>query len=113
MLVIPQSEAVNIQLRRAVPEDEDFLLQLYIATQPVETLSWNIDSTAREQLLRMQFRGRAQTYAAQYPEAENLIVCLNEEGTAKTRIGRHLIERQNDAILGVDLAILPTYQGRG
>jgi GNAT superfamily N-acetyltransferase len=113
MLVTPQSEVVNVQLRHAVLGDEDFLLQLYIATQPIETMSWNMSATAREQLLRMQFLGRGQTYAAQYPAAENLIICLNEEGPVETRIGRHLIERQNDAVLGIDLAILPAYQNRG
>jgi len=107
------SEVMNVQLRQAVSEDEDFLLQLFVATQPIETASWNMSAAAREQLLRMQFRGRMQTYTAQYPHAEDLIICLNEEGDVERRVGRHLAMRQEDAILGIDLAILPAYQKQG
>lgn len=108
----PHSEVMNIQLRQAVSEDEDFLLQLFVATQPMETASWNISAAAREQLLQMQFRGRMQTYAAQYPDAVDRIICLNE-GDDKRRVGRHLVMRQEDAILGIDLAVLPAYQKQG
>jgi ribosomal protein S18 acetylase RimI-like enzyme len=108
-----QSEATGIQLRLAASGDQEFLLQLYLATQPMETASWNMDATAREQLMRMQFRGRAQTYTAQYPDAEDWILCLNEETDTQVRVGRHLVLRQQDSILGVDLAILPRYQGHG
>jgi len=104
---------MNVQLRHAVAKDEDFLLQLYLETQPIETASWDMSATARENLLRMQFRGREQTYSAQYPDAENLILCLCEEGDIETRVGRHLVMRQEDAILGVDLAVLPAYQRQG
>lgn len=109
----PHSEVMNIQLRHAVSEDEDFLRQLFAATQPMETASWNISATAREQLLQMQYRGRMQTYTAQYPDAEDLIICLNKEGDIEKRVGRHLVMRQEDAILGIDLAILPAYQKQG
>lgn len=107
------SEVTNVQLRHAVAKDEDFLLQLYLATQPIETTNWNMSAAAREQLLQMQFRGRKLTYAAQYPDAEDLILCLNEEGEVERRVGRHLVIRQEDAILGIDLAILPAYQNQG
>jgi ribosomal protein S18 acetylase RimI-like enzyme len=105
-------ETVNIQLRHAVIEDEDFLLQLYIATQPIETMAWNMSATEREHLLRMQFRGRSQTYSVQYPDAEDLIICLEEEDISK-RVGRHLVTRQKDAVLGIDIALLPAYQRQG
>jgi GNAT superfamily N-acetyltransferase len=107
------SEVINVHLRQAVSEDEDFLLQLFLATQPMETASWNMSAIAREQLLQMQFQGRRQTYAAQYPDAEDLIICLNEEGDVESRVGRHLVMRQEDAILGIDLAVLPAYQKKG
>lgn len=112
MTGISHSEVMNVQLRHAVAKDEDFLLQLYLETQPIETASWNMSAPAREKLLRMQFRGREQTYSALYPDAENLILCLCE-GDIERRVGRHLVMRQEDAILGVDLAIIPAYQRRG
>lgn len=107
------SEVIDVHLRQAVSEDEDFLLQLFVATQSMKTASWNMSATAREQLLQMQFRGRMQTYTAQYPAAEDLIICLKEEGDIERRVGRHLVMRQEDAILGIDLAILPMYQKQG
>jgi ribosomal protein S18 acetylase RimI-like enzyme len=108
-----QSEATDIQLRPASSGDEEFLLQLYLATPPIEAASWNMDATAREQLLWMQFRGRAQTYTAQYPDAEDWIICLSEETDIQIRVGRHLVLRQQDSILGIDLAVLPGYQRQG
>lgn len=113
MIGTVHSEVMNVQLRHAVSEDQDFLLQLFLATQPFETASWNISATAQEQLLQMQYRGRMQTYTAQYPDAEGLIICLNEEGDVERRVGRHLVVRQEGAILGIDLAILPAYQKQG
>ena len=104
---------MNVQLRHAIAKDEDFLLQLYLETQPIETASWDMNATAREQLLQMQFRGRSQTYTAQYPDAEDLIICLNEDGNVERRVGRHLVMRQGEAILGIDLAVLPAYQNQG
>jgi ribosomal protein S18 acetylase RimI-like enzyme len=104
---------MKVRLRHAVAHDQDFLLQLYLATQPIETTSWNMSAAEREQLLRMQFRGRSQTYTAQYSDAEDWIICLNEEGDVERRVGRHLVMRQNGAILGVDLAVLPVYQNQG
>lgn len=106
------SEVMNVQLRQAVAEDEDFLLQLFLATQPLETASWNMNAAAQKQLLQMQFRGRMQTYAAQYPDAEDSIICLNE-GDDMRRVGRHLVTHQEGAILGIDLAVLPAYQNQG
>ena len=113
MTGISHSEVVNLRLRHAIAQDEDFLLQLYLETQPIETASWNMNAMAREKLLRMQFRGRQQTYSAQYRDAENLIFYLCEEGDVERRVGRHLVMRQEDAMLGIDLAVLPAYQRQG
>ena len=112
MAVTAQSGAVRVQFRPATPDDGNFLLQLFIETQPIEISRWNMDDIAREQLLRMQFWGRMQTYTAQYPKAEDWIICVDEGGIERC-VGRHLILRQPDSILGIDLAILPRYQGQG
>jgi GNAT superfamily N-acetyltransferase len=105
--------ATDIQLRPAVSEDEEFLLQLYLATQSKEITLWSMNAPEWEQLQRMQFRGRKQSYAAQYPDAQDLIICFNDGTEEEIRVGRHLVTQQEDSILGIDLAILPQYQNQG
>jgi ribosomal protein S18 acetylase RimI-like enzyme len=57
----------------------------------------------------MQFRGRAMTYAAHYPAAENLILL----GTDGTPIGRLLLDRETDRWRIVDIAVLAAHRGHG
>ena len=57
----------------------------------------------------MQWRGREQTYAAQYPDATDQILCLADG----TPVGRHLISPHLGGYRTVDLAILRKFQRRG
>jgi len=59
-------------------------------------------------LLAMQFRARKQSYAQAFPEAMNMILCLDG-----TPVGRHLVDRRPDCFRSVDLAVLPEYRNRG
>lgn len=61
------------------------------------------------QLLDVQYRGRAMTYAARYPAAQQWIVCL-ENGTP---VGQILLDRQPEHWRIVDLAVLAVWQRRG
>jgi len=97
---------LSCTLRPATAADEPFLERLF-----TETLAGldGLPPELRRHLAQTQYRGRALTYAAEYPYAENLIFTL-EDGTPA---GRHLLQRTEDGFHSIDLAVLPRYQGRG
>ncbi|WP_158942953.1 GNAT family N-acetyltransferase [Granulicella sp. S190] len=113
MIDIAQPDITDLTLRSAVSEDEGFLLHLYLATRTTESQAWSVDAIQRDLLLQMQFRARKLTYESEYADAEDAIICLGTGPEAGTPVGRHLVARRQAEILGVDLAILPKYQGRG
>lgn len=89
--------------RAATPEDESFLRALHTATQTdFEGLP------ERDVLLDLQYRARADGYAARHPGACRLIL-LGDAGP----VGMVMLAEEEDATLVVDLAVLPAWQGRG
>ena len=99
-------EALGFRLRPAVLEDEEFLRTLFAETNvTLQALPLELQAS----LIDMQYRGRKMTYSAEYPEAKDSIACLDDG----TPVGRHLVERKTDGFRGIDLAIMPQWQGRG
>ena len=86
--------------------DRDFLLDLFASTRSLELSA--LDPTQRLEFVRMQFNIQQQSYDACYPAAENGIVLL-----AERPIGRMLVERSQQNIMLVDIALLPDYRKRG
>jgi ribosomal protein S18 acetylase RimI-like enzyme len=99
-------EAPGFRLRPAVLEDEKFLRMLFAETN-VMLQAFPLELQAS--LLDMQYRGRELTYSTEYPQAQNSIICLDEEAC----VGRLLIDRSAKTFRVIDLAILPQWQGRG
>lgn len=63
-------------------------------------------------LVKMQYRGRAMSYGQAYPQAEEMLLCL-QDGAEETAIGRLLLVRATDFWRIVDIALLADYRGRG
>src|SRR5665213_1636654 len=99
-------EALGWRLRTAIEEDEEFLRTLFAQTN-VALQSFPLELQAA--LLDMQYRGREMTYSTQYPDAEDSMICLDDG----TRIGRCLVDRSDERLRLVDLAIVPEWQGKG
>jgi GNAT superfamily N-acetyltransferase len=99
-------EALRWRLRPAAVEDEEFLRTLFAETHVALRA---LPPELKASLLDMQYRGRAMTYSTQHPLAKNSIACLDDG----TPVGRHLVERKAEGFRGIDLAILPQWQGRG
>ena len=90
-----------------LPDDEGFLRELYDTTR--EDLTLHIpDKVQLRHILEMQYEGQKVTYAAQFPNASHDIILLSVEP-----IGRLIVDRRDDAIHGVDLALLPEARRRG
>jgi ribosomal protein S18 acetylase RimI-like enzyme len=64
-------------------------------------------------LIEMQYRGRKMTYAAQYPEAADSILCVDDGGDDGTPVGRLLLDGKPDCWRILDIAVLAAHRGRG
>jgi GNAT superfamily N-acetyltransferase len=98
----------SIRLRPEVPEDELFLYKVYASTRQEEMACIGWDAPRIAAFLKMQFNAMRQGYAAQYPTAEFSVVLLNDRP-----IGRLVVDRTEEAIELVDVALLPEDCGQG
>jgi ribosomal protein S18 acetylase RimI-like enzyme len=99
---------LSIKLRAEEPADAPFLLEVYASTRQEELEATGWPAAMREQFVRMQGNAQQQGYRASYPRAEFAIILRGEEP-----VGRMVVNRAEDEILLVDIALLPTHCGRG
>jgi ribosomal protein S18 acetylase RimI-like enzyme len=85
-----------------------FLFELYASTRENEfaVLGWS--RAQLDPLLRMQFAAQSQWYETAYPNSEHLIAVL--EGVS---IGRMIVKRVPEAVILVDIALMPVHRGHG
>src|SRR5205085_53586 len=98
----------TVALRPVTSGDEEFLLAVYASTRADELVQVAWDAAQKEAFLRMQFAGQWREYHARYPDAEYEVILLNGEA-----VGRLWIGRDAEQIRLLDIALLPTAQGRG
>ena len=102
-------EPTNIlTLRPATDADEKFLVAVFASTRgdELQALAWN--PIQAEMFISMQYHAQLQSYRLSYPAAQNNIILLDGQP-----IGRMLIDRSEEAIHLVDIAILPDYRNHG
>lgn len=97
-----------VTLRPARPDDEPFLYELYCSTRDEDLAAEELNSPQQQMLLRMQFIGQQHSYKAQYTRADHDIILLDN-----VAIGRVMVERGDQEIRGVDIALLPAYRSTG
>jgi len=102
----PPREA--IVYRAATPDDVPFLRALYATTrtEEMQMVPWTDEQKAV--FLDMQFSAQKQHYEDFYPECEFLVIELAGEP-----IGRLYVDRREDEIEVIDIALLPAYRARG
>ena len=98
----------SVLLRPETPEDEPFLRHLYGTTREMEMQVVQWSEEQKREFLDMQFRAQASHYREHYPDCEFLVIELEGE-----RAGRLYIDRMEDEIRIVDIALLPAYRGGG
>ena len=96
-------------LEKAREADEPFIRDVYISTRIDEfaLLGW-ADAELRA-FLGMQYDFQKRSYEMQFPAAENSII----KNGAGVRVGRLIVERKENEIRLVDVALLPEYRGGG
>ncbi len=104
----PEAALEGVRLRACRPDDEDFLYRLYASTRTdiLALVDW--DDAEKESFLRMQFEFQRAGYAAARPNAR--FETIEHRGRP---IGRLVVDRRDDEIHLVDIALLPAARGRG
>ena len=99
---------MQITLRPAGPDDEEFLFKLYSTTRSRDVEAMGLDAAQQEMFLRVQFVAQKQSYQAEFPAAVHDIILF--EGRPA---GRVMTMRMEKIHRYIDLAILPEYQNLG
>ncbi len=97
-----------ITFRPIRPEDKAFLYQVYASTREDELAHVPWDEEEKEAFLKMQFDAQHQYYQGQFPEAEFRIILRDGRP-----IGRLYVDRRQDEIRLIDIALLPGERGGG
>ncbi|MCZ8513238.1 GNAT family N-acetyltransferase [Paenibacillus filicis] len=100
--------AIALDWTAEVPEDEPFLVRLYTSVREDEVRSFGWDEAQMQAFLEMQFRMQRQSYRLQYPAAEYRIIRMGGEP-----VGRLIIASLPDAVVLVDISLLPAYRKMG
>jgi GNAT superfamily N-acetyltransferase len=95
-------------LRPASEHDAELLFRIYASTREEELAPVPWDEPTKEAFLRMQFAAQDRHYREVFPDARYDLIVHGEEA-----IGRLYVDDGAEAILIVDLALLPEHRGRG
>ncbi len=99
---------MGVDLRPVQTSDEEFLFSVYASTRADEMKLVPWTETQKQDFLRMQFNAQRQHYAVYYPKAQYHVI--ERDGEA---IGRMIVDRSEDTILLMDIALLPEYHNAG
>lgn len=97
-------------LRPEEEADYEFLAELYASTRREEVAQVPWSDEEREAFLRWQFESQYRHYRQHYPACEFLVIEREDEGRP---IGRLYVDRREDQIRLVDIALLPEHRGTG
>jgi ribosomal protein S18 acetylase RimI-like enzyme len=95
-------------LRPVAPGDEELLYRIYASTRTEELAPVPWTEAQKEAFLRMQFAAQSRDYATNYPTAAFLVILVDG-----TPAGRLYVDRRQDELLIVDIALLPEHRGGG
>jgi GNAT superfamily N-acetyltransferase len=98
----------SISFRPISDDDQEFLYRVYASTRAEEMKLVNWDEAQKESFLRMQFQAQHSYYHEQFTGAEFLIILRDGQ-----RIGRLYVDRRDDEIRLIDIALLPENRGGG
>ena len=99
---------MSLSLRPVSFDDEAFLFQVYASTRVDEMAVVQWSEEQKQAFLRMQFNAQSQSYQQQFPGAEYHVI-LHDGVSA----GRLTVERTEERILLIDVALLPAHRNMG
>jgi ribosomal protein S18 acetylase RimI-like enzyme len=107
-LTLSDFHGASLSLRPAQAADEAFLRQVYASTRAFELqqVPWTLEQKAA--FCDMQFTAQDSYYRATFVTAQFLVIEQNA-----VPAGRLYVERQDDEIHIIDIALMPEHRGRG
>ena len=100
--------AEQISFRPIRDEDRSFLLRLYASTRADELAAVDWTDDEKQRFLDFQFGAQHDYYQEQFPDARFDLVLV--DGAAA---GRLYVDRREDEIRLIDIALLPGFRRRG
>ena len=97
-----------ITLRPALPEDQEFLFQVYASTRANEMARVDWDDDQKERFMRMQFDAQDTYYRENYPGYEFQVILVDGQPA-----GRLYLHRRPAEIRIMDIALLPEFRRQG
>jgi RimJ/RimL family protein N-acetyltransferase len=98
----------RISLRPVTDQDENFLLSVYASTRAAELAQVPWSTEQKEAFVRMQFTAQKQHYAAEYPQADHDLICVDG-----VPVGRIYLDRAADVLNILDITVLPEHRNSG
>lgn len=95
-------------LRPITAEDEPFLFRLYVSTREEEMALVGWPQAEQQSFLAMQFKAQHRFYQEQFATAQFDVIEQNGKP-----IGRLYVDRREDEIRIIDIALLSQYRGQG
>ncbi|MHB8628921.1 MAG: GNAT family N-acetyltransferase [Aggregatilineales bacterium] len=92
----------------ALPDDLDFLYQVYASTRAAEMALVGWTDAQKEAFVRFQFNAQHQYYQENYGDARFDVILQVEQP-----VGRLYVQRPPDQLHIIDITVLPEYQHRG
>lgn len=100
--------APQLTSRPSVPEDRDFLFELYASTRLAEIAAFGWDELQKKTFLSVQFQAQQAWYQTAYAQAEWRIIL--SEGKP---VGRTIVARNAGSAILVDISLLPDHRRQG
>jgi ribosomal protein S18 acetylase RimI-like enzyme len=97
----------GVSLRRAVPEDDTFLLRVYASTRAEELALTDWSEQQKDSFVRLQFDAQRASYANDSAGAEYWVI--QSDGID---VGRMITDRNDEQIALMDIAVLPEFRHR-
>jgi GNAT superfamily N-acetyltransferase len=98
----------TLAVRPALPQDEIFLYELYVAIRGPMFDRAPIAAAQKEHLLRMQFQAQTSSYTYQFPNSCYHVVLLDSKP-----VGRLWVAPAEGGLVLVDIGIHPDVQSKG
>lgn len=98
----------EITFRPVEDGDLEFLARLYASTREYEMAQVPWSEEQKAAFLRQQFQAQHDFYMEQFGDAQFSVVLLDGEPA-----GRLYVDRREDEIRLIDIALLPEHRGRG
>lgn len=98
----------EITFRPIRDDDREFLARLYASTREEELAVTPWSEEQKAAFLRQQFEAQHAFYTEQFADAEFSVILLDGEPA-----GRLYVDRREDEIRLIDIALLPEHRGQG